>query len=360
MAVICRTCLLCRQVFLLDVNTESEYGLWNTVSIFSTMSVKGFDFFDGGHDLKIIDMHCDVLYKMLLDPTIQFMDGNALDVTYERLRSGGIGLQAFAIFLPEDRPPRFEMVEEAAELLHHSILSYPWMKMVKTRHDLLALEGSDEIGALLTLEGADGLMGSLEYLERAYELGVRCLGLTWNYANWAADGVLEPRQAGLSVKGRELVQACNEIGMIIDISHLNVPGFWEVMELTRGPVFASHSNAYEVTAHPRNLSDDQLQALFKSGGMVGLTFVPDFAGGDRSIRDIFRHLDHVCSLGGENFVGFGSDFDGIDEHLVDLTHPGHYENFVDQLLIHYSEEQTRKFLFDNWRQFLLNHLPEND
>lgn len=308
--------------------------------------------------MKIFDMHCDVLYKMLLNPNLTFSDADQLDVTYERLQEGNIGLQAFAIFLPEDRPPSFSMVEEAVRSLEREIVVRPLMKLIRTREDLASLENSGRIGALLTLEGADGLMGSFEYLRRAYELGVRCLGITWNYANWAADGVLEDRKAGLSVKGRQLVQTCNEIGMILDISHLNEPGFWEVMELSERPVIASHSNAFSLEPHPRNLNDDQIMALIRKGGRIGITFVPDFIGGDRAISDVLRHLDHVCSLGGEDAVGFGSDFDGIDEHLADLAHPGHYDRLVEQLLAHYTEEQTTKFLWSNWRSFFMEQLPE--
>ncbi|GFR37648.1 diguanylate cyclase [Insulibacter thermoxylanivorax] len=308
--------------------------------------------------MRIYDLHCDVLYKMLLEPRLSFSDDKTLDVTYERLVEGGIGLQAFAIFLPEDRVPTFEMVEEAVHAFHTSILSRPKMVFVKSREDLSRAEREGGIGALLTLEGAEGLMGSLEYLQRAYDLGVRCLGLTWNYANWAADGVLEERRAGLTLKGRELVARCDEIGMIIDISHLNEPGFWEVLEFGKRPVIASHSNAAAVTGHPRNLSDEQIQAVIVRGGCIGITFVPDFIGGGQGIADVLKHLDHVCSLGGEDHVGFGSDFDGIDEYLHGLTHPGQYVKLTEALHKHYSSEQVEKFLHQNWRRFLEANLPE--
>lgn len=308
--------------------------------------------------MRIVDMHCDVLYKMLVDPELDFSDESKLDVTYERLIQGKIGLQAFAIFLPEDRVPTFAMVEEAVRICEEKIISRPGMRMVRTKRDLLAAEAEGSIGALLTLEGAEGLMGSLEYLERAYELGVRSLGVTWNYANWAADGVLEDRKAGLSVKGRELVKACQQLGMILDISHLNEPGFWELMELTEQPVIASHSNAFELQPHPRNLNDEQIRALIARGGRIGITFVPDFIGGGQTIDDVLRHLDHICSLGGEDCVGFGSDFDGIDEHLLGLTNPAEYEKLAELLQRHYTDGQVKKFLRENWRTFFLDQLPE--
>lgn len=308
--------------------------------------------------MRIVDMHCDVLYKMMLDPGLDFSDETKLDVTYERLNAGNIGLQAFAIFLPEDHVPTFEAVEEAVRIFEQRIIARPGMRVVRTKRDLLAAEDEGSIGALLTLEGADGLMGSLEYLVKAYDLGIRSLGVTWNYANWAADGVLEDRKAGLSVKGRELVKACQKLGMILDVSHLNEPGFWELLELTDQSVIASHSNAYELQPHPRNLNDEQIRALIARGGRIGITFVPDFIGGEQAIDDVLRHLDHICSLGGEDYVAFGSDFDGIDEHLTGLANPADYVSLTELLQRHYSEEQVKKFLCENWRSFFLEQLPE--
>mgnify|MGYP001220281320 CR=1 FL=1 len=307
--------------------------------------------------MRIYDMHCDVLYKMLLDPELDFSNESKLDVTFERLREGNIGLQAFAIFLPEERVPTFAMVEEAVRYMEQKVLNRPDMRFIRTRNDLEQAEADGKIGALLTLEGVEGLMGSFDYLRRAYELGVRALGLTWNYANWAADGVLEERRAGLTRKGKELVQACNDLGMIIDISHLNEPGFWEVMELSQKPVIASHSNAYKLQPHPRNLTDDQIQALIRKGGRIGITFVPDFIGGKQAIPDVLRHLEHVCALGGEHHVGFGSDFDGIDEHVERLANPEDYVRLAEELHRHYSSEQAERFLRGNWLTFFRENLP---
>jgi len=307
--------------------------------------------------MRIYDMHCDVLYKMLLEPELDFSDESKLDVTYERLQQGKIGMQAFAIFLPEERVPTFSMVEEAVRYFERSVISRPGMRFIRTKSDLEQAEQEGQIGALLTLEGAEGLMGSFDYLRRAFELGIRALGLTWNYANWAADGVLEERKAGLTLKGRELVQACNDLGMIIDISHLNEPGFWEVMELSKKPVIASHSNAHKLQPHPRNLTDEQIQALIQKGGRIGITFVPDFIGGNQAIPDVLRHLEHVCALGGEHHVGFGSDFDGIDEHVNGLTNPAEYAQLAEELYRHYSSEQAERFLHGNWLTFFRENLP---
>src|SRR5690606_34269437 len=126
---------------------------------------------------------------------------------------------------------------------------------------------------------------------------------------------LEPRGGGLTARGRELVAECNRLGIALDVSHLSERGFWELMERTQDAPIASHSNAKALCSHPRNLTDEQIHAIIKTGGRIGITFVPYFlrAGGGAAIDDVLRHLEHICSLGGAGHVAFGSDFDGIDQ-----------------------------------------------
>lgn len=146
----------------------------------------------------------------------------------------------------------------------------------------------------------------------------------------------------------------------MDVSHISVAGFWELVERTDVPFIASHSNAYKLCPHPRNLRDDQIKAIVATGGRIGITFVPKFAKreGCASISDLLKHIDHVCGLGGEYNVGFGSDFDGTDHHVRGLENAGEYENLINALLKHYKEEQVRCFAYLNWRKFfLLERLP---
>ncbi len=125
-------------------------------------------------------------------------------------------------------------------------------------------------------------------------------GITWNYANWAGDGVLEQRNAGLTNKGREMIRYCNKLGMLLDVSHLSESGFWEVMEQSDTPPVASHSNARYVQNHVRNLLDEQIRALIARDGRIGLVFYPPFVkdGADVRAEDLLPHIEHICSLGG--------------------------------------------------------------
>ncbi|MCD1257739.1 dipeptidase [Paenibacillus athensensis] len=310
----------------------------------------------------IIDGHCDALAKLYAQPELDFYkEEQELDVSWPRLRRAGVSVQFFAIYVSESLgTPRFEHVLHMIDTFHRKVNRKEHVVFIRDADDLLEAEQSGRLGALLTLEGVDALGGDLAYVRLLYHLGVRSVGITWNHANWAADGVMEPRKGGFTVKGRQLVKQLDRLGILIDVSHLSVQGFWELTELYEKPFIASHSNTCEHCAHPRNLSNEQLAAIIDRGGQIGLTFVPYFVrtGEQAAISDLLRHLDHVCSLGGEGNVGFGSDFDGIEQWVTGLEHAGCYENIIEALCKNYSEEQVQRFLHGNWRRFLIENLPQ--
>ncbi|WP_435921174.1 dipeptidase [Paenibacillus sp. DYY-L-2] len=311
----------------------------------------------------IVDFHCDALSKMQLDPNLDFVKDTRLDVTLERMRQGGIGLQCFAIYLSEKLgKAEFGHVLEQIDLFRSRVVE-AGVRPVRFVEDLDETERNGTPGGFLSLEGADGLEGNLHYLQLCYERGVRFLGLTWNYANWAADGIMEPRGGGLTPKGVELVHTCHKLGMMLDVSHLSINGFWELAGLAEEagiPFIASHSNAYAVCPHARNLRDDQISAIISLGGRIGMTFVPWFvkSGSAVSAEDLLPHIDHICSLGGEEAIMFGSDFDGIDTHIRGLAHAGHYADWANLLLKHYPERMVRGWLSGNAMAFLRKWLPQ--
>ncbi|CAM3949142.1 dipeptidase [Cohnella lubricantis] len=311
---------------------------------------------------RIADLHCDVLSKLLTDPTAKFAgaDAGGLDVTRERLASGGVDLQVFAIYVPNERPKTPETALHEAELFGSAVLTAPGMKLIRTAADLEEASRTGATGALLSLEGADSLRGEWWALRLLHRLGVRLLGLTWNPANWACDGAMEPRGGGLTRPGRQLVQECEALGIVLDVSHLSERGFWDLAEAAKRPFFASHSNARSLRNHPRNLTDDQIRALIAVDGIVGITFVPWFLTENEpaKIDDVLRHVEHMCALGGEKHLAFGSDFDGIDRYVSGLEHPGKYPALAEALLARYPEETVRGFLGGNARRFLSANLPQ--
>ncbi|WP_261807835.1 dipeptidase [Paenibacillus sp. N3.4] len=312
--------------------------------------------------MKIVDGHCDALTKLYKNPRLDFhMDEDELDVNYIRLKHAGVKVQFFAIYLSDTiKQPTFEHILRMVDLFHRKILNHPGMRFIQNANDWREVEHSDQIGAILTLEGLDAINGNMLHVRTLQRLGVRCIGLTWNYANWAADGVMEPRKGGFTLKGMRMLKELDTMGIIVDVSHLSVRGFWELYEQYAKPFIASHSNAEQLCPHPRNLSDKQIKAIIQRKGQIGLTFVPYFVSQAISsvrITDLLKHIDHICSLGGEHHIGFGSDFDGIEQWMEDLRHSGQYGNIIEALCKNYKEAQVEGFLYGNWRNFMLLNLP---
>jgi membrane dipeptidase len=309
--------------------------------------------------LRIIDAHCDVLGKLTGNNKLSFYKNNhELHVQYSYLKKSDISIQTFALFIPPRIPShhRFHEALRMVDTFYQDVVRKDKLIPIQSAQDLEAVlrKGSKVKGGLLALEGADALQGNILYLRILYQLGIRLLGFTWNHRNEAADGVEEPNPGGLSAFGVQILQEANRLGMVLDVSHLSEKGFWDVLEYSSMPVIASHSNCRSVCEHPRNLTDSQLVQLFRQGGMVGLTFVPHFISSKKivMITDLLRHLEHALSLGGENHIGFGSDFDGIDLTMGDLKNASCYPLLVNTLLKFYKEDQVKKWLKGNWESLL--------
>ena len=147
----------------------------------------------------------------------------------------------------------------------------------------------------------------------------------------------------------------------MDVSHLTDSGFWELADLTSRPFIASHSNARRICSHPRNLNDDQIRAIIAMDGRIGITYVPYFVSSEPrvAVADVLKHIDHICSLGGERHLMLGSDFDGISSYVDGLRHPGEMTALTAALRAAYSDEQASRFLNGNAISFLLCNLPES-
>lgn len=309
--------------------------------------------------MEVVDLHCDVVYKLLQHPDLSFIrPDERLDVTVSRLREGNVSLQVFALFLPESLPMEPESLFLAAELYGSDVLSHPELHPVHRADDIEQARISGKIGALFSLEGADALQGRLWALRLLRRLGVRLLGPTWNRANWACDGAMEPRGGGLTKQGKQLVAECESLGIIPDVSHLSERGFWDLADAATRPFFASHSNAHALRGHARNLTDDQIKAIIAVDGVIGVTFVPWFLTDRDTVKidDVLRHVEHICALGGQRHLAFGSDFDGIDRHVKGLAHPGQYPQLEDALLRHYTVDETQLMLNGNAKRFLQKNL----
>ncbi|WP_374718295.1 dipeptidase [Neobacillus sp.] len=307
--------------------------------------------------MNIIDLHCDVLYKLRESKgSLRFADSPELQANKTRLQNGRVKVQCFAIFVEPHihSEQKFQVALEQVDYFYQEVLGKnPDMVHIKEWADFDRLK-IGQTGAMLTLEGVDVIGNDLMKLRTLYRLGVRSVGLTWNFANLAADGAEEPRGAGLTMLGKEIVQLNNQYKVLTDVSHLSEKAFWDVMEIADYPI-ASHSNAKTICDHPRNLTDEQALAMFKKGGMIHVVYFPPFVKekGEASIGDLVKHIDHFCSLGGVKQIGLGSDFDGISQFVNGLEDASKSQNLINELLKYYSEDEVRGFASQNF----LDHRP---
>ena len=207
------------------------------------------------------------------------------------------------------------------------------LRIVRTADELEECLRDGIVAAILHFEGAENLGSEPGALERYYEAGLRSLGLVWSRPNAFATGVPfafpgSPDQGpGLTDQGRALVRACRDLGMLVDVSHLNARGFWDVAGMLDGPIVASHSGAHALCASPRNLTDEQLRAVGQSGGIVGINFHVGFLredgedDADTPLERIAEHAAYVAGIAGPAAVALGSDFDGatMPAALGDVT-----------------------------------------
>ncbi|MBP2080162.1 dipeptidase [Oceanobacillus polygoni] len=313
--------------------------------------------------MKIVDTHCDALLKLQHAKREQhgnqipldFRNAPQIQTNLARLTEGNVMLQFFAIFIPPHVPSdeKWQHALEQIDLFHTEIIDRnPEMKHIKKWSEIASLK-SGEIGAVLTLEGADAFGNDLMKLRHLYRFGVLSIGITWNNANLCADGAEEPRGAGLTLLGKEVVQLNNNHGVFTDVAHATVKGFWDIMELADFPI-ASHSNARAICDHPRNLDDEQLKAMITNNGLIHVVFYPPFINEGKEeaqMNELLKHIDHICALGGVKHIGFGSDFDGISNFVTGLEDASCYPTFIEKLLHYYSEEEVRGFAYQNF----INH-----
>jgi membrane dipeptidase len=230
--------------------------------------------------------------------------------------------------------------------------------LVRSAADLQGCLPGNPPAVLLSLEGADPLAGRLELLEIFHRLGLRSIGLTHNHNSVAAGGCAPPDNVhvGLTEFGRALIPAMNGLGMLIDTAHLGRGAFDEVLALSKAPVVNSHSCCRSFVDLERNLDDRQLHDLAACGGLAAITYVPKFLTQDtRTVTsiDVFRHLEHMVEIAGEDHVGLGSDFDGVELLPEDLPDPRGTPALVEQMIgAGWSEVRIAKILGKNWLRVL--------
>ncbi|MDR3602798.1 MAG: dipeptidase [Desulfosporosinus sp.] len=286
----------------------------------------------------IVDGHCDSLIHFVNgERTLQNpAEGGHWDT--QRARIAGVALQFMAAFIETKYKPSMAIWRglQLIEGAHRFIADHSdQVFLVQEKLDLEHIPDPTRIGILLSVEGGEILGETSFMLDIIFKLGVRALGLTWNQRNALADGVgEEDTHSRLTKLGQEVILRMNKLGMLIDVSHLNEAGFWHVLELSKDPIVASHSCAKALCAHPRNLTDQQLRALARQNGVVGVNFYPRFLQetGQVTREDVVRHICHIAEVAGVETVGLGSDFDGISEVPEGLEHVADDSYLLDDLI----------------------------
>ena len=321
---------------------------------------------EGGFSMAfLIDGHADILYRMEEENLSFFDHSSKLHSSYDSLQRGGVRLQFFALFTESKLSPEQSLTKILAYIdTFYRVIAGNCVQPILSASDLAAAQSHEQlenqpltISGILSIEGAQCLQCEIRILHVLYQLGVRAIGLTWNHSNCIADGLGEPRGAGLTQFGKEVIDTMNQLGMLIDVSHLSVRGFWDVAERSKKPFIASHSNCTAIHIHRRNLSDDQIRAIIECNGTIGMTFVPYFiTDGPATIDDLIRHIDHVLELGGQKHIAFGSDFDGITETMIDLRSASDYPKLLEEIERRYGQEVLLDISCRNLTRVLKNVL----
>jgi membrane dipeptidase len=306
----------------------------------------------------IIDGHSDFVLSLLETGRDFLVESDEGHVDLPRAQRGRLGAMLSAVFVRNEYLPAQALARtmRGVDRLRATVArSRGAMEIVTDVDQLERCLDRGVFGAILHFEGAEAIDAEFAVLRLSYDLGLRSLGLTWSRPNIFAEGVgPEDRGGGLTKLGRELVRACNEMGILIDVSHLNDAGFWDVLEESTRPVVASHSNCRALCAVERNLTDDQIRALAEKDGLVGINFHLGFIrqGAERpsdvTLDDVIAHIDHIVQLVGVDHVGFGSDFDGATMP-AELADAAQLPRLVEALARHgYDEQALRKISRDNW------------
>ena len=263
----------------------------------------------------MIDLHCDTIMQLLDHPDSGDLYRNTWKIDIEKLQKAHSKVQDFALFinLGETNDP-YGRYEEMRNLCTTQIHLYgEHIQHVLSYQDVESVYESGKIGALMSIEEGGVLGGDLDKLKQAYQDGVRLITLTWNYPNGLGEPHCGEQHKKLTPKGIEFVEVMQDLGIIVDCSHLNDAGTEQLGDILDVPFVASHSNAREVTAHTRNLPDNLIKLIANKGGVIGLNFAQSFLGTSpvSRIEDIVKHGLYLINKGGEDVVALGTDFDGI-------------------------------------------------
>ncbi len=315
----------------------------------------------------IIDGHFD-LTSDLLNRRERGERNVVRDHYLDNFRKGDLDAIVSAIFIEDYYLPEMGLSRALGQIssLHDEMRETPGLfRICRTMNEAIEAKKADELAIFLSLEGAEPLQNDLQLLTIFYELGVRALGLVWSRRNYVADGCSffdnTHQAAGLTAFGVEVVERAEELGIVIDVSHLADTGFADLLHVVKKPFIASHSNCRSLASHKRNLTDEQIKALADRGGVVGMNCIVNFisdAEEEPTVEDLVNHVDHIVNLAGCEHVALGFDLcDGFEDYCQTgdssktsdlLPDHSHLPYFTEALIKRgYSERHILGFLGGN-------------
>ncbi len=312
--------------------------------------------------MRFIDLHCDtMLFCYLNGDNLKNYSGH---INLDKLKTGDCMAQCFALFIPthDTAVEYFHTEREPWELYQAMLACYranlrlcgDFIKPAFSAKEVLQNRDEGFCSSILTVEDCVEIDGHLGRFDKVYADGVRMMTLTWNYENCigypnSADS-REHREKGLKPFGFEALAKMNDLGIIIDVSHLSEAGFYDVAEHSRKPFAASHSCCRALRDHQRNLTDRQLRMIAEHGGVVGVNFYDVFLGnldGFTPIDSIVQHILHIRNVAGLESISFGSDFDGIESKLEFENYAG-FPRIAEALEKHFTDDEIDRICYGNF------------
>jgi membrane dipeptidase len=347
------------------------------------------------YDAFVIDTHNDILMPIFMQGADIDRNNPNTQSDFVKWKKGGLDVQVFSIYVPvRYKSNHFSYVMKLIDRMEEYQAQFSSTFVLATNYDeLMNGLNSGKFCGLMGAEGGNMIEGSMENLETLYSRGVRYLGLTWNTSNAIAISARDETElgkaGGLTEFGKQVVTRMNELGIMVDVSHLGETAFWDVVSISKDPIIASHSNVYNLAPHYRNLTDEQIKAIAKSNGYIGINFYNKFldpganvsqikniqskykngssgfndddliefnenrykfitenkSDGGTSVDVLVDHIDYIVKLVGVDYVGLGSDFDGLITTVNELYDATCYPIITKKLVERgYSEQDIRKIL----------------
>ncbi|BAA30123.1 320aa long hypothetical membrane dipeptidase [Pyrococcus horikoshii OT3] len=278
-----------------------------------------------------------------------------LESNFEKFFTG-ISARVMSVWSrPEKKPIILRYALEAYNRLFKDVSESEKLVIVGTVKEMEDAIKDGKVALWLGMEGGEPIE-SLDILEIFHSIGLRVLTLTWSLRNQIGDGVFERTRGGLTNFGAEVVGKCEELGIIIDLSHINEQGFWDVLDITGFPVIASHSNAKSLCDNPRNLTDEQIKAIAERDGVIGAVAIPAFVDKDNpTLEKYVKHIEYMVDLVGYKHVGIGFDFvyylPGWSGKSVEgLEDESKIPDLIKALEENFSEKEVKGITFENFKR----------